>query len=146
MTITIESYKVERLLSILQDTWADKRRGFTCLDAARLLGNLISVVPVCPWLQWSLLNLMHEFIKLLRTNHKRLARSADFKALLAERDESWMDPKSAKFTKLRLLNRTYAQQVWRDKSTTWISKCVREEIHFLKRQCTEFLDGTYPWY
>ena len=66
MIITVERIKVERLYQLLRDSSNQGRRSFTCTDAAKLIGNIIAIVPVCPWLQWSLLHLMHEFKRLLQ--------------------------------------------------------------------------------
>ena len=146
MIITVEHRKVERIKKILTNTWNTKRKKIVCLDAAKLIGNIIAVVPVCPWLQWSMLHLMAEFIRLLRKNHKHHAKSKDFKALFEERDDHWMEYNPKLNAQRLLLNCSYMSAVWRDVSTTFISTNIRSEIEYIRQQCDEHLTSTHQWY
>ena len=145
---SIEKYKVERLLHIINTTWNPARKTFTVLDldAARLVGNVLVCSVVCPWLRWSFQNLIQAIKKLLHSNMKRLARTRDFNELLRERDESWLDPPNGKtFTKIKLFNRSILCWVWHCGATTFISKAIRNEIVYIVHCCDEHLSGTKPW-
>ena len=48
LEISVEDYKVQRLLAITQDVWTTKRMHFTAIDATRLIGNVITCAQVCP--------------------------------------------------------------------------------------------------
>ena len=145
LELTIEDYKVQRLLDIIQDVWALKRKSFTAIDAARLIGNVISCVQVCPWMQWCLHHLMEELKNLLRTNAKRLQRKHHFKELLQEKDEKWLDPKRKSYAKYILLNRSFMNAVWHCGETTYMSQGIREEVAYIKLQCKEHLRKTFVW-
>ena len=145
LELTLENYKVLRLLHIIRDVWARKRKGFTAIDAARLIGNVIACVQVCPWLQWCLHHLMEELKTLLRTNAKRLQRKVHYRDLFAEKDEKWLDPKGKSYARYILLNRSYMNEIWNCDSTTFFSIGVREEVDYIETACTEHLSGEFPW-
>jgi hypothetical protein len=145
LELTLEDYKVLRLLDIIKDVWALKRKGFTAIDAARLIGNVIACVQVCPWLQWCLHHLMEELKNLLRSNAKRLQRTVHYKELFAEKDEKWLDPKGKSYARYILLNRSFMNEMWRCDNITYFSIGVREEVEYIKTACMEHLSGDFPW-
>ena len=119
LEITVEDYKVQRLLAITQDVWATKRTCFTAIDAARLIGNVIVCVQVCPWLQRCLHQLLEELKNLLRKNAKRLQRQTHFSELIQEQNEKWLDPRGKSFAKHIFPNRSFMNAVWHCGTTTF---------------------------
>ena len=132
LVISIEDYKVQRFLELLQSTWAEKRKSFTAIDAAILKGNAVACTQVCPWLRWSLHHLVEALKSLLQRNAKRLQHSADFQQLLAEDDEGWLDPPTTVFARFVCFNRSFMRAIWRCKTKTYISRPIREEVLFVR--------------
>jgi hypothetical protein len=145
LTVSLEDYKVERLVAILNDTWNRQRKMFTVIDAAVLVGNVIAASFFCGWLRWSMHHLMEALKEQLKKNGKRLARTRHFEELLQEPDEAWLDPSSRSFARIRCLNSAFARAVWRDKARTAITRAMYEEIDFLRTQATEHLSGHHRW-
>jgi hypothetical protein len=65
-TVSLEDYKVEWLVAILNNTWNCQRKMFTVIDVAVLIGNVIAASFFWGWLQWSMRHLMEA----LKAQHK----------------------------------------------------------------------------
>lgn len=50
LEITVEDYKVERLLKLLNSAWLGAIKCFTALATAILIGNIYAVTLTCAWL------------------------------------------------------------------------------------------------
>ena len=145
LVLSIEDYKVERVLEILRTTWSKNRKAFTAIQAAVLIGNIVACTQVCPWLRWSLHHLVEALKNLLRANSKRLQRSPDFQQILAEDDEGWLDPPTKIYARFICFNRSFMRAIWRCNARTFISKAIREEVDFVKEQGKEHLSGKKLW-
>ena len=145
LEITIEDYKVERLVHLLSQHWNISRKQFTCLDAARLIGNVLYCAQVAQHLRWSMHHLCEEMKRLLRRNTARLAKTRHFQQLLAECDESWLDSAGKNFARFTMFNRSFLSRVWHCQSTAFISTAIRQEIAYILAQCKEHLSGQHLW-
>jgi hypothetical protein len=70
LTVSLEDYKVKRLVAILNDTWNRQRKMLRVIDAAVLVGNMIAASFFCGWLRWSMHHLMEALKEQLKKNGK----------------------------------------------------------------------------
>ena len=54
LEMTVNNYKVECLLELLNIEWSSGRKSFTVLAAAVLIGNVYTATLTCTWLRWTL--------------------------------------------------------------------------------------------
>jgi hypothetical protein len=73
MEVSIPDDKRASMVKLLTSTWGPHRRAFTLLEAAKLLGTLVSMCRVCPWGIFLFTNLYQAMYELLGKN----ARSYD---------------------------------------------------------------------
>ena len=99
LEMTVDNYKVARLLELLNTEWSSGCKCFTALAAAVLISNVYAATLTCTWLRWTLHQLIAAMKVLIRKNYHRLARTRHFDKLHAERDELWLDPKSKGFAR-----------------------------------------------
>ena len=145
LTLDAPDRKVKKIYDIIQDTWGIKRKVFTVIDAAILIGNIIHALTYCSWLQWAAFNLQDALKTQLRSNAKRLARSKHFKELFSTFDEDWhRAPRNIQ--KLKILKSDFVRKVWHCKEKTVITKDIRKEIDWIKKQCSDHIHGIKKWY
>ena len=144
LEITVEDYKVEWLLEILNAEWGKGRKSFDALMAAVLVGNVVLATQTCPWLRWSLHHIIEALKILIRKNYNRLARTRDYNELLGKEDEQWLDPANKRFARYICPNQSIMKAVWRCKSKNWINYAIREEIKYVWIQCRNHLSGKNP--
>ena len=82
---------------------------------------------------------------LFRKIINRLARSRHFHKLLAEKDESWLNPKDKHFAKVILPNCSINKAVWCAIDKAYITKDIRDEIQYIKIQDQEHISGKKEW-
>ena len=82
---------------------------------------------------------------LFRKIINRLERSRHFNELLAEKDESWLDPKDKKFARVILPNRSINKAVWRAIDEAYITSDIRDEIQYIKIQGQKHISGKKKW-
>ena len=90
--MTVENYKVERLLELLNSAWLGDIKCFTALVAAVLIGNMYAVTQTCAWLNWSCHHKIGAMKQQIRKNYELLMRrhpvhTKDFGELFAEIDK-----------------------------------------------------------
>jgi hypothetical protein len=95
MAVTILDDKREAILNLLHQEWGPHRCSFTLLEAARLLGMLISLSRVCSWGLFLFVNLHPAIYKMLKKNAKHLMLSPEFRELIQQRDEAAGHPTEA---------------------------------------------------
>ena len=95
--MTVDDYKVVRLLCLLNTEWSRGRKGFQALPAAVLIDNVFAAILTCAWLRWSLHQLIGAMKDLIKRNYNRLARTLHFTELFVKKDEQWLDPKAKSF-------------------------------------------------
>ena len=111
--MTVDDYKVEHLLCLLNTEWSRGRKCFQALPAAVLIGNVYAAILTCVWLRWSLHQLIETLKDLIRRNYHRLARTSHFKELFAKKDEQWLNPKAKSFARHLCPNTSIWKAVWR---------------------------------
>ena len=117
LEITVEDYKVERLLELLNSAWLSNIKGFTALAAAVLIGNIYTVTLTCAWLNWSCYHLIGTMKRQIRKNNESLRRQCpintkEFDKLFTETDEQWLDIPSKRFARKTFHNQLILKAVW----------------------------------
>lgn len=143
--MTVDDYKVERLLCLLNTEWSRGRRRFQALPAAVLIGNVFPVTLTCAWLRWSLHQLIGAMKDLIKRNYHRLARTLHFAELFAKKNEQWLDPKAKSFTRRLCPNTSIYKTVWQCQFDHWLTLPIHKELDYLQAQCIEHLNGTKQW-
>ena len=129
MTVTIPDEKREAILTLLRQEWGPHRRSFTLLEAARLLGTLISLSRVCSWGLFLFVNLNQAIYEMLTKNAKRLMLSSEFRELIQQRDGAAGHPTEA--ARFRFFSSKVARAIWNCKSRSWITVDIRTELTFI---------------
>ena len=150
LEITVEDYKVERLLELLNSAWLGDIKGFTALQAAVLIGNIYAVTLTCAWLNWSCHHLIGAMKRQIRKNYesiqqRRPVHTKDFAELFAEEDEQWLDPPFKRFARKICHNESILKEVWRLKDKHWISKNIKEELLYMRTQCLQHINKVHRW-
>ena len=83
LEMTINDYKVKRLLELLNTEWSSGRKDFTALAVAVLIGNVYAATSTSTWLRWTLHQLIAVMKVLIRTNFYQLIRTNHFNKLHA---------------------------------------------------------------
>jgi hypothetical protein len=65
---------------------------FMARAAAQLIGNLLSCLQGCHWLQVSTIHLQQALRVALRNNATCIVHTTHFQALLTELDQAWLKP------------------------------------------------------
>ena len=97
--MTVDNYKVARLLCLLNTEWSRGRKRFQALPAAVLIGNVFAATLTCAWLRWSLYQLIGAMKDLIKPNYNRLVRTSHFTELFTKKDEQWLNPKAKCFAR-----------------------------------------------
>jgi hypothetical protein len=147
LTIYTPIYKAKRLYDLICSTWHDKRKTFFVLENAKLQGNIIDLLFINPWIRCAYYAILDETKKALRLNRSRVQRQHDFKKLLCEKDDSWLNATNAKkhYAKHKAKNVSIAKAIWRDEHKYVISKRMREEINYVKYQLRRYIKGEVRW-
>lgn len=141
LTVTIPEDKREDMLKLLQSTWGPHRRSFTLVEAAKLLGTLVSMSRVCSWGIFLFTNLHQAIYDMLERNSRQLYSTPAFRELIRQRDEASRHPTDS--SQFRFFSSHVAKAIWDCKSRTWISRDIRVELDFLT---TVFGNSdTYDW-
>ena len=93
LSMTVDDYKVARLLELLNTDYSRGGRSSQALLATVIIGNVYTATLTCSWLRWSLRLLIGAMKELIKRNFHRLARFSHFTELFTERDEQWLGPK-----------------------------------------------------
>jgi hypothetical protein len=132
MEVTIPAKQLDRLFDILMRHWTPKRKHFMARAAAQLIGNLLSCIQGCHWLQLSITHLQQALRDALRNNWSHLIHTQHFKALLMEQDQAWLEPDAGtRVWKLLGIRTNLARALWHCKETTWTPKAVHDECEWL---------------
>jgi hypothetical protein len=131
MAITIPDDKCKAILNLLHREWGPHCHSFTLLEAARLLGMLISLSRVCSWGLFLFVNLHQAIYKMLEKNAKRLMLSPEFRELIQQRDEAAGHPTEA--VRFHFFSSKVARAIWNCKSHSWITIDIRTELAFITR-------------
>ena len=91
LEMTVDDYKVKRLLGLLNTEWSSGRKSFTALAVAVLIGNVYAATLTYTWLRWTLHQLIAAMKVLIKTNYYRLTRTKHFDKLYTGQDEEWLD-------------------------------------------------------
>ena len=67
--MTVDDYKVARLLCLLNTELSTGRKCFQALPAAVLIGNVYAATLTCTWLRWSLHQLIGAMKELIKRNY-----------------------------------------------------------------------------
>jgi hypothetical protein len=131
MAVTIPDNKCNAILNLLHREWGPHCRSFTLLEAARLLGMLISLSRVCSWGMFLFVNLHQAIYAMLEKNAKRLMLSLEFQELIQQCDEAAGHPtKAARF---RFFSSKVTRAIWNCKSRSWITIDIHTELAFITR-------------
>ena len=143
LCMTIDDYKIEHLLCLLNTEWSRGRRCFQALLAAVLIGNVYEATLTCAWLRWSLHQLIVALKDLIRRNYHRLARTAHYEELFAKKDEQWLDPKAKSYKRHLCPTTSIWKAVWRCKFNHLLTPSIHYELDYLQAQYIEHIKGTH---
>ena len=129
MTVTIPEDKRQAMIDELRTTWGPQRRSFTLLEAAKLLGTLVSLCRICPWGIFLFTNLHHAMTDIMRSNSKRLWNSPEYRDLIKNRDLTRGHPTES--SRFKWFSSKTAKAIWDCKAQTWITVQVRAELDFI---------------
>ena len=102
LEMTVDDYKVERLLELLNTEWSAERKSFTVLTAAVHIRDVYAATLTCTWLRWSLHQLIGATKVLIRANYHQLAQTRHFDDLHTECNKQWLDPPTKSFARHNL--------------------------------------------
>jgi hypothetical protein len=144
MEVTIPVRRLNRLDKCIRRNWNHKRKQFTARGAAQLIGNLLSCLQGCQWMKMATFHLQSALRKALRNNATRIAKSRHFQAILAEKNEAWLEVDSSrKEAKLLGLQSKLARILWRCEEKTFIPANVHRECEWIRQIIQEhYNDGT----
>ena len=150
LEMTVEDYKVARLLELLNSSWLGGINSFTALMAAVLIGNVYAVTQTCAWLNWSCHRLIGAMKKQIRKNYEKLQRqrpvhTRDFDDLLAEDNKEWLDPPLKRFARRICPNQSILKAVWQLQDKHWMTINIKEELYYIQYQCVQHLRGVHQW-
>jgi hypothetical protein len=98
MIVMITEDKRKAMVEVLSTTWGEHRCYFTLIEAARLLGTLISLCRVCHWGIFLFTNLYQAMYETLENNARRLKSSPEYRELVHQCNEGTAHPTdSARF-------------------------------------------------
>ena len=137
--MTVDGYKVARLLCLLNTKWSRGRKRFQALPAAVLIGNVFAATLTCAWLRRSLHQLIVAMKDLIKHNYNRLARTLHFTKLFAKKDEQWLNPKAKNFARQLCPNPSILKAVLQCKFNHWLTIPIHEELDYLRTQFIELL-------
>jgi len=129
------------MLHELRTTWGTHRKSFTLVEAAQLLGTLVSLSRVCAWGIFLVTNLNSAMYNILASNARRLWSTQEFRELIETRDRSARHPTDA--SRFRFFSSAVAKAIWTCKSRTWLTQDIREELAFIVRVFGN--PTTYRW-
>jgi hypothetical protein len=141
MTVTIPDDKREAMLKLLRTEWGPHRRSFNLLEAARLLGMLVSLCRVCPWGIFLFVNLHQAIYEMLSKNAQRLLLTPEFRELIQQRDEATGHPTEA--ARFRFFSSKAAKAIWNCKARSWVTADMHTELDFLRQVFSNPV--TYHW-
>ena len=130
-----------KIIKLLATTWHDKRRSFTLLQGAQLLGTLIHACQVCHWGQFLFISLYRHINDLLHRNHLRLLNTPAFHEILQTRPQVFDNRQAA--ARFNFFNSQVARDIWRSHTVTYIDKSLRDELRFLRQVLTN--PSVYTW-
>ena len=145
LEMTIDDYKVERLLELLNTEWSSGRKSFTVLAAAVLIGNVYAATLMYTWLCWTLHQLITAIKVLIRANYYQLAQTKHFDKLHAESTEQWLNPPTKCFARCICPNRSIMKSMWQCSTTHFITKVIHAELSYIYIQCVEHIKRTQRW-
>lgn len=131
LMVEIPDDKRAEMLHELRTTWGPHRRSFTLVEAAKLLGTLVSLARVCAWGIFLVVNLNCALFTILASNARRLWNTPEFRELVGHRDRSRRHPTDA--SRFRFFSSAVARAIWNCKSLSWITRDVRDELDFVLR-------------
>ncbi len=131
MAVTIPDDKLKAILNLLHREWGPHGRSFTLLEAARLLGMLISLSQVCSWGLFLFVNLHQAIYEMLEKNAKCLMLSLEFRELIQQRNKAASHPTEASC--FCFFSSKVAQAIWNCKSRSWIMINICTELAFITR-------------
>ena len=67
--MTVDNYKIECLLELLNTDLSKRKRSFTALAAVVLISNVYAAPLKCTWLWWLLHQLIGAMKKLIKCNY-----------------------------------------------------------------------------
>ena len=150
LEITVEDYKVEWLLELLNSAWLGNIKGSTALVAAVLIGNIYAVTLTCAWLNWSCHHLIGAMKRQIRKNYESLRRqrpvhTKDIEKLFAEIDKQCLDPPFKRFARNICHSQSILKAVWQLQDKHWMTKDIKEELLYMKTQCLQHINGIHRW-
>ena len=133
LEMTVDDYKVERFLELLDTEWNAGRKNFAVFIAAVIIGNVYTAAALtCTWLRWSLHQLIGAMKVLTRANYNRLARTRHFDNLYAEQDKQWLDLPTKSFAHCIFPNRSIIKAVWQYKNIHFLTKAIHTELRYIQ--------------
>ena len=132
--MTVDDYKVVRLLCLLNTEWSRRRKRFQALPAAVLIVNVFVATLTCAWLRWSLHQLIGAMKDLIKRNYNHLARTLHFTELFAKKDEQWLNPRAKSFSRQLCPNPSILKTVWQCKFDHLLTKPIDKELDYLQTQ------------
>jgi hypothetical protein len=128
MIVMIKEDKRKAMVKVLSMTQGEHHHSFTLIEAARLLGTLISLCRVCHWGIFLFTNLYQAMYETLGNNARRLMSSPEYRELVHQCDVGVTHPTDN--TQFCFFSSKVAQAIWNCKAWTFIKTSVREELRF----------------
>lgn len=129
MTVELPEEKRAKIVEQL-DHWHEKRKSFTVLQAAQLLGIIEHTAMVTPWIRYMLNSLRHSLLRALRENRTIVHEDKTMKEFLE--NSTYKGNEYRGLLRKKFADSKIAQKIWHLKTKFYINTSMRAELTLLR--------------
>jgi hypothetical protein len=140
MLCLVPKEKGECFLKLLNTVWSSGQKTFTPREGAKLIGTVILLAVVCPWLERSYHHLGDQMNKQLRKTYERIMAKQQGKQDTSEPDQLTLDQARINFiveqisSKPFFNSRVAKEEMWAMKEATVVTSAIKAEVDWLQHE------------